>query len=695
MAELSGDDRIQALGEGLKTRINDQIRLRTKIESRWYEDLRQYNGRYDAETEQELASDPTRSKVFVNITRNKTNAAEARLTDMLLPTDDRNWGLKPTPVPQLIDAIGDETPAGDSTVGERAEKVIAEASRRAERMQDEIDDQLNEANYNQSCREMIHNACLYGTGILKGPVVVGRTRKAWRKVQDGMGQVAHVLEVVEEKRPAVESVSPWDFFPDMSATRLSDAEFIFERSYMTKRRVRDLMKRPGFLPDQVKRVLQMDPSESVIDNGHLSRMRDISELDSVPDDNRYEVWSYTGPIDREDLLACGCDLDEDDDTAVYDGVIWMIGGIVIKAQLNLLDSDEWSYSVFTWEEDEASIFGFGVPYRMRNPQRVINAAWRMILENAALSTGPQFVYNQEVIEPADGDWKLRPRKGWRIKERNVTVGNAFGTFSIDSHQAELMNIFQSGRHLADEETSLPILAQGEQGQHTTTTLGGMSMLMNSANTVLRRVVKRFDDDVTRPMIGRFYDWNMQFSDKEEIKGDYEVDARGSSALLAKELQAQALMVMAQNFAAHPVFGPLTKARDLYKKVVQAHHLSANDVVKSDEDMQEDARRAQEQGPQKDPQIAKAELSLQAQRERAQLEYQMHQERMQAAEIDRQVKAQIAQAELQIEMMRLAQQKDISLEEVKAALARDAMKVQGKRQEIADEAAIKARFGSGI
>ena len=23
-----------------------------------------------------------------------------------------------------------------------------------------------------------------------------------------------------------------------------------------------------------------------------------------------------------------------------------------------------------------------------------------------------------------------------------------------------------------------------------------------------------------------YDWNMQFNDKQEIKGDYEVDARG-------------------------------------------------------------------------------------------------------------------------------------------------------------------------
>jgi len=35
-------------------------------------------------------------------------------------------------------------------------------------------------------------------------------------------------------------------------------------------------------------------------------------------------------------------------------------------------------------------------------------------------------------------------------------------------------------------------------------------------------------------------WNMQYNDKAEIKGDFNVDARGASVLLAKDQQAQSL-----------------------------------------------------------------------------------------------------------------------------------------------------------
>ena len=84
---------------------------------------------------------------------------------------------------------------------------------------------------------------------------------------------------------------------------------------------------------------------------------------------------------------------------------------VIKVSLNPMDSDERPYSVFNWEKDESSVFGFGVPYLMRNPQRVINAAWRMMMDNAGLSVADQLVINKELLSPADGSWtpKRPPR----------------------------------------------------------------------------------------------------------------------------------------------------------------------------------------------------------------------------------------------------------------------------------------------
>ena len=50
------------------------------------------------------------------------------------------------------------------------------------------------------------------------------------------------------------------------------------------------------------------------------------------------------------------------------------------------------------------------------------------------------------------------------------------------------------------------------------------MLMNAANTVRRRQVKLWDDNVTKPMIRDFYHFNMLHSDDETIKGDFNVEA---------------------------------------------------------------------------------------------------------------------------------------------------------------------------
>ena len=112
----------------------------------------------------------------------------------------------------------------------------------------------------------------------------------------------------------------------------------------------------------------------------------------------------------------------------------------------------------------------------------------------------------------------------------------------------------------------------------------MALLHNSANTVFRSIVKNFDDDVTTPDIRRAYDWNMQFNEKPEIKGDYEVDARGSLVLLMRELQAQNLMVIAIQLGGHPIFGPMLRNRELLKKIFQAYMIPADEVMLTDDEI---------------------------------------------------------------------------------------------------------------
>ena len=85
----------------LNQSISERLRRRKPVEQRWLEDLRQYHSQYDSETLKVLNADTERSSIFINITRPKTNAWRARLADMLFPNDERNWGIDPTPVPEL------------------------------------------------------------------------------------------------------------------------------------------------------------------------------------------------------------------------------------------------------------------------------------------------------------------------------------------------------------------------------------------------------------------------------------------------------------------------------------------------------------------------------------------------------------------------------------------------------------------
>lgn len=647
--------RMQVFGARLARLVMDQTSKRGEIESRWLRNLRQYNGKY-APDEEAAFEKVKGSKIFVNITRNKTNAAEARLSDMLFPTDDKNWGIRPTPVPTLVQAAKQPDAMGD-----QARAIMEQAKKAAEAMASEIDDQLKESLYHAACRDMIHDACVIGTGVIKGPVVIGNMREAWTVGPDGVA----VLAVQEDVRPDTQYVDPWNFYPDMSAARLDDAEFFLERHYLTRKQLIQLARSPGFMVDQIRQVLKTDARNSQSSQNWQNEIRAITGVDQASDNGRYEMWEYNGPIDKADLEAAGIEFDDDELNEPW-GTVLFIGQHVIKVHLSPMETSDLPYRVFCWEKDPSSIFGRGVPELMAQPQKVMNAAWRMILDNGGLSVGPQIIVDRDAVTPADGEWTLTPRKiWWKNKGIQSQVDHVFKVYQIQNNQAELLNIFQTARQLADEETNLPLIAQGEQSDHVTRTASGMSMLMNSANIVLRRAVKNFDDDVTAPHIRAYFNWNMQFNPKPEIKGDFTIEARGSSALLAREMQQQALMTLAQVAGSNAEFAQRTDWGGLYGQIVKHMQVSKDDVMLRDEEVQKRQEAASQQ--QGDPmiQLKQQELQLrQAEIEQngqlKQLELEIDREiRLAALQVQQATKAGDLQAKQAIESAKIQTARDIA------------------------------------
>ena len=168
---------------GLVTRLDrlaeEQVSKKIQIEDRWIKDLRAYHGRYDSDVEAALNT-AKKSRLYINETRSKTHAWEARLSDMLFPTDDENWDISATTVPELMGATQLIEPGTDDAL--RIQEIERLAKAKSAAMKAEIKDQLTESQYNMKCRRVIHDAVKIGCGVMKGPNVEGRMLRKYEQV---------------------------------------------------------------------------------------------------------------------------------------------------------------------------------------------------------------------------------------------------------------------------------------------------------------------------------------------------------------------------------------------------------------------------------------------------------------------------------------------------------------------------------
>ncbi|WPJ21786.1 portal protein [Pseudoalteromonas phage vB_Pun_Y3] len=721
--EYDENSKVDMLSMELERKLTQTINDRAEIDRRMVEDLKNYHGKMDIETISALR-EAKRSHPFIKLTRAKTNAGESQLVDLLFPNDDKNYGIKPTPMPELSKQLDDETPVtieGEQyqdqegnmiTQADLAGREIENAKERCESMELAIDDQLIETKYNAKSRQAIHDACVVGTGVLKGPVVMGKLDKAYIEV-NGSFQ----LELRESFTPGVEVVRPWDFFPDLSASEISEAEYTFERRYMSRQAIGELPKRKGFNASNVKRVLKMTAQQTQHTTSYQDDVRKLAGLSDTINDSRYETWEYHGPIDNDVLIEVGAiELPEDEAEALAMidelsgeetmATVFYCGGIVMGARVHLMTYEGYMpYRVFNWEPDDSSIFGYGIPRMVRDEQGILNTAWRMILDNGAITSGPQIGLNKKHVVPADGDWTITPFKQWNMIGQVDDVRKVFTTVEFSSHLNELQGIYQTARVLFDEVSGVPMLQQGEQGQ-ATQTLGGMSMLMNAANTVRRNQVKDWDDNITEPMISDFYHWNMSYNEDNSIKGDFQVDARGTSALLVKETQAQAISNFIATAGSNPVFAPVLqlKAISILREWAKTQGLPSS-VIPTDAELEEYQKQQAEQneGQPQDPGLMIEQMRQQQQQQKFEFEMQMFERKSQADAQEMQANMQIKQQQLaaemqaqqskeRVEIMKLSQNEKISSEKMLVELKKAQAKNEQDWAKFTAELKVKQQAG---
>jgi hypothetical protein len=742
---------LMALGSTLAGKRRDAVAAKSSngIEMLWLADEEFYQG-YDDANRHEFAFVTTKpsnnggtntedklpvrgSTVFPNITQPFVDAAAARVGDMLLPTDDRNFAIEATPIPDMfegLDALMGKSkglpatpqpaaaPMPQQAVPQSAQvglpnvpgspmpvqaqpqepaepepqvrmpdgvvmalsqakakfdAMVTEAKRKAKKAQDYVDDWLEECQYHAELRKVIDDSAKLGSGVIKGPFPVKRVSRQWRhNIQSGV----YEFITVEEIKPASRRVDPWDLFPDPSCGEsIHNGSYVFERDRLTRKKLEELIGTPEYLDDQIIACLREGPArQQESDNRNL-----LSNAFAAND--QFEIWYFYGNVTVAELMAAGCDCDDMPMEKSFPAIITMVNNRPIKAALNPLDDGQFPYDVIPWKRRPGMPWGMGVARQMRTPQRIVVAATRNMMDNAGLASGPLITLRRGV-EPEDGVMEVVPLKFFVESDDatgNPAAGAPLTATVIPMLEKELMAIVQFGMKMAEDVTGLPSLLQGQQGT-APETVGGMTILNNNANSVLRRIARLFDASITEPHIRRYYTWLMEYGNDDDAKGDYQIVARGSSALVERDIQGQELTQI-MSVSLNPAYGLDPK------KTAEEYLRSRRFDPKNFQYSKEDLEKMQSQPPPEDPRVTAAKIMADASLKRDQQKQGADQASMQAkqnfeaqeSERDRAFQKAMAELTAELDQREQAGKENMSFADIKAMLAATTMKLQLQKE----------------
>ena len=542
-----------SLGAHIRRSWEEAKMAKQETEYRLLDCLRRRKGEYDpsklAAIQQEGGSG-----IFMMLTATKCRAAASWVRDILMPTNEKPWGLDPTPVAEVPPAFlqpvfqafiqqaamaaeqsGEEL--DPQAVMKKAKNHIRHAAQEraeeaAERHEDVIEDQLAEGDWDAALTDFVDDFVTFPNAFIRGHNLRRVSTLAW---MEGWKPVKQM-----EIRPDWYRVSPFDIYPSPDATDIDNGAYIIERCRFTRSHLNKLLGVPSYDEQAIRSVLEEHGQTGLRD--WLWSDGERAELEGRGNEwltrgQTIDGLIYCGGAQGTSLLQWGVNPDDiEDPLAEYEVEATLIGQHVIRVKINRDPLERRPYHTASFQPVPGSFWGQGIPELMKDIQDVCNATARSLVNNLAISSGPQVEVYEERLDPTEDASDIYPWKIWKTKDSNVTGNNpAIRFYQPNSNAAELLTVYEKFEIRADDATNIPRYSYGNErvgGAGQTAT--GLSMLMESANKGIKDAIRHIDRGVIRRVIEALWLHNMQYSDDKSIKGDVSVVPRGSSAMLIRE-----------------------------------------------------------------------------------------------------------------------------------------------------------------
>lgn len=586
---VGSDLAFDALGMYAREQFTKAKNARALVDNLLMQCLRQRRGEYDAD---ELAAMTESVKTFFNITATKCRAGEAWMTDILTASGDRLYQLDPTPLPnvpefvkqmvtkQLQKEVAKYGMAPEQALRDRIDELadvayrelMVQARNGTAKMQRKIDDQLAEANFIPTLQAFISDLMTYPYAVLKAPVIKKKRRLKW----EGSEPIATM-----EAQLTIERVSPFDFYFAPWTTDPQEG-FVVELMHMPRQTVVDCKGMPNFNDAKLKQALDVYPTghQELTSTTTVREQLERQTTSTLDNGDDLDVLNFWGAIPGQMLKDWGIKVE--DVQANYEADVWVIGSIAVRCVLNPDPMKKRPYYVTSYEKVPGSMVGRAVTMLMRTNQQIINSGYRALRRNMGLASGPFAEVDSSRLGGQQAPEEILPASIKLVEPDLVGRGaTAYHFHKVDSHAQELESLINEEIKKCDDATGIPAYAYGNpQVAGAGRTVGGLAMLMGNAAKGIKQVIVNIEQDVLEPLITSFYNYNMLYDPDQALKVDAQVQAKGPTAVLARETAAAKRMEMLQVVGPFIPTGIIPKngLATLLREVMKSSDFPVDDII---------------------------------------------------------------------------------------------------------------------
>lgn len=567
LAEEQVQAPIQGLTHYVRQRWQEAKDAKRPVAEQMRSALRRRRGMYDASKLQDIKA-MGGSEIWMGITGVKCRAAAAWLRDAMLGEgNDKPWGIKPTPVPELnpleMQAARQEAEAraisvmqatgmmptpemmqqiGQSVRQDLLQSLRETARRDAELTESRMEDVLVEGGFHEALDLVLDDLVTFKNAFIRGPVVRKKTKLKWVESPAG----GWTAEVVEDLVSEFERVSPFDIFPAPYAYDLKSG-YLIQRHRLTRSALVDMIGVPGYSDNAIREVLRKFDSGAVSNWLMLGPDGEDYAMGATASDDRFyqttwrnrlidavELWDN---IPGRLLVEWGMDpMQVPDLDMEYAANVWLIDNYIVRAVLNHDPLGQIPYSMSSYEKIPGRFWGLGVPDLIRDVQDVCNATARALVNNMGMSSGPQVVINVERLPEGQKLSSLKPWKIWpMVSDPLGSSAPPVDFFVPPSISNELMAVYEKFSMLADEYSGLPkyLTGEGATAGGAGRTASGLSMMIGNASKLLKSVVHNVDG-MLQDLLQRLHTHLLYHVRDPQISGDIAIVASGTDAVLQRD-----------------------------------------------------------------------------------------------------------------------------------------------------------------